>query len=106
MLPYYLVISTHNDVLLFLEYYISTACCFNDTRVITLSQDHQPLQSQNYYGFTYYSHESKVHTLSFRDSVNTSVVFGAMQGSPKGDSVWATHRVHSFSNVALERSPT
>lgn len=36
MLPYYSVTSTHNDVLLFLEYYVSAACCFNKTYVITL----------------------------------------------------------------------
>lgn len=57
MFPYYSVTSTRNDVLLSLENYISATCCFNDTHVIALSRDHQPLQSQNYYKLIRYSHE-------------------------------------------------
>lgn len=48
MFPCYSDTSTHNDVLLSLDSYGSATCCFNDTHVIALSQDHQALHSQNY----------------------------------------------------------
>lgn len=57
MFPYYWVTSTHNDVLLSLEYYVSATRCFYDTHIIALSQDHRPLHPHNYYKFFCYSHE-------------------------------------------------
>lgn len=104
MFPHYSDTSTHNDVLLSLDYYGSATCCFNDTLRITNHctlrttaksfVTHMKLEEQSTYsGFQRWC--------EYRDS---------LWGQAREPQVWFclgnTHRVYWLSNTALENSPS